>query len=558
MAYKEYDAKTLKKVHDVELEILDEFVKVCKKNKLRYFLVGGTLLGAVRHKGFIPWDDDIDVGMPRSDYDKFIKIAKEELDNNYFIESFENNNNYSLPFAKVMKKNTIFLESVKNNVNGGNGIFIDIFPFENITNNGLNYKIRYAFSYAIVDAVFYKNKLRALNKTMYPVLTLFFGMFSKKRLNKILHFIMTRSKDDNSKYLSVLGAGYGFRKELMLRKDVLPTKEIEFEGRKYNGMANNDAYLSSLYGDYMKLPPVEKRTNHMPEKIVFDIIEEEKYANADLRKLQKTLQEILDDFVKICNHHHLEYFLVGGTALGAVRHAGFIPWDDDMDVAMPRDDYEKFLEIAREELDKKYFLDYYKTNGDNHFGFAKIRKNNTTFVCGYDYACHNGFFFDIFPIDYNVNRDSIKTKLSASLSRCLLETLKYKDHNLPKIKSLRRPFISLLFVPFSNYRIHKMVDALYTCQNKSKRVNGAIYSGSYYYKKDIYPLDKVFPYSEVEFEGKKYHIFHDPDYYLKGLYGNYMELPPVEKRFAHKPEKLDFNHGDVKNTKEEYNKLNRK
>ena len=80
----------------------------------------------------------------------------------------------------------------------------------------------------------------------------------------------------------------------------------------------------------------------------------------------------------------------------------------------------------------------------------------------------------------------------------------------------------------------------------------------YFYKKDIYPLDKVFPYSEVIFEGKKYHAFNDPDYYLKGLYGDYMKLPPVEKRYAHKPENFDFNHGDIKITKEEYNKLNRK
>ncbi len=111
---------------------------------------------------------------------------------------------------------------------------------------------------------------------------------------------------------------------------------------------------------------------------------------------------------------------------------------------------------------------------------------------------------------------------------------------------------------YSNRRIHKIINHLYQNKNKGEHKNGAVYSGVYYYKKDIYPIDVVFPYSEVTFEGKKYHAYHDTDAYLKGLYGDYMQLPPIEKRYSHKPERLDFDHGDVKNTKEEYYKLNRK
>lgn len=562
MAYNEYDKKTLDKLHQVELTLLNEFVRICDKNKLTYFLVGGTLLGAVRHKGFIPWDDDIDVGMPREDYDKFIKMAKDELKDDFHIRCVENANDYYLPFAKIMMKNTLFVEEAKNNDNpetyADKGIFIDVFPFENVKKNGLGYKIRYALSYAIMDSIFYKLKTRNLNDTMYKSLTIIFSIFTKKRLTKIFHHIVTKCKDNNSKYISVIGAGYGFRKELMERSNVLPTKKITFENKKYYGMNNNDIYLSSLYGNYLELPPVEKRINHKPMRLSFDAENDEHYAHEDLIHLQEVLVEMLDEFVRVCNKNKLEYFLVGGTCLGAVRHKGFIPWDDDIDVAMPREDYEKFLEVAPHDLGKDYFLDYYKTDKENHFGFTKIKKNNTTFLSRYKYSLHNGFFLDIFPIDYCDDRDSFKTKISASLSRCILETLKYRDQNLPKISSLRRPYISLPYLIFSNRTLHKKIDHLYTRQNNGTRKYCTIYSGMYYYKKDIYPKDVVFPYSIVEFCGKKYHAYHDTDAYLKSLYGNYLELPPVEKRYAHAPRKIDFNAGDVCNTIEEYNKLNRK
>ena len=88
MSYKNYNQDILDKLHKVELEILDDFVKICNKNNLTYFLTGGTMLGAVRHNGFIPWDDDIDIGMPRKDYDEFIKIAPKELGNKYYLDCF--------------------------------------------------------------------------------------------------------------------------------------------------------------------------------------------------------------------------------------------------------------------------------------------------------------------------------------------------------------------------------------------------------------------------------------------------------------------------------------
>ncbi len=271
MSYKSYDQETLKRLHKVELEILDDFVKICKENNLTYFLTGGTMLGAVRHKGFIPWDDDIDIGMPRKDYDKFIEIAPKELGNKYYLDCFEYNKNFYLPFAKIKKNNTVFDEGYFEDDEMHKGIFIDIFPFENVDEINLSLKIRANIIKNIGDAVLYKNKIRKLNQFGRPLLVLLLSVFSKKKLMSIQHYYLTKCKNNNSKYINALAGSYHYLKETNLREDIMPSKPILFEGKKYEGMNKPNVYLSKLFGDYMKLPPKEKRINHMPKKIVFDV-----------------------------------------------------------------------------------------------------------------------------------------------------------------------------------------------------------------------------------------------------------------------------------------------
>ena len=122
----------LDKLHITHIKILDEIVRICDENKLNYFLIGGTLLGAVRHKGFIPWDDDLDIAMPRKDYDKFLNIAKKQINNNYILEYNKTNRKYWLPFAKVRLKNTLYVENTIKNYETNKEIWVDIFPIDNV------------------------------------------------------------------------------------------------------------------------------------------------------------------------------------------------------------------------------------------------------------------------------------------------------------------------------------------------------------------------------------------------------------------------------------------
>ena len=125
------DKELLRKVQLVQLEIAKEIQRVCQENDIRCFLVAGSFLGAVRHQGFIPWDDDMDIGMFRSDYEKFCRIAPQKLDKRYCLQNWHTDPNYSLPFGKVVKRNTLYMENKKSRRIQENGIYVDIFAYDN-------------------------------------------------------------------------------------------------------------------------------------------------------------------------------------------------------------------------------------------------------------------------------------------------------------------------------------------------------------------------------------------------------------------------------------------
>lgn len=282
-----------------------------------------------------------------------------------------------------------------------------------------------------------------------------------------------------------------------------------------------------------------------------------KNNDEELRKVQKEEIKILDEIVRICNKHQIDYFLVGGSCLGAVRHKGFIPWDDDIDIAMVREDYEKFIDFAINELDDKYFIQCSKTDPTYYLGFIKIRKNNTTFISSEENATitnsHQGFFVDIFPLDYTDNINSLSLKVNITLAKSLTETMIYKK-GCKKFNELRHPIIASLGLPFKINKLQRIVSNLMQKHNKKEHNYIGSFAGAYHYKLDSFPSDKVLPASLIEFEGKQYKTFNNPKWYLEHLYGDYMKLPPKEKRFSHKPLKISFDEGKQYISKEEYKK----
>lgn len=250
----------------LQLQILDEVVEFCNRHQIKYFLLGGTLLGAVRHQGYIPWDDDIDIGMLREDYERFLELySKEQGD--YYIYSTEVNKLSSYFFIKVCMKGTLTVDDFVSK-NEPFGVNIDIFPIDRVSvENALSLMNKVSFwrkfrDAKILGAVQYlKNKKKYLPiKLIVKILATFFTYeFIFDRINKLIQ--QERTKHGNIKMGHILW-GYGHRE--LVKSDIFDEMILlPFEGKQYSVPKKYDEWLTSVYGNYMELPPVEKRVaNH--------------------------------------------------------------------------------------------------------------------------------------------------------------------------------------------------------------------------------------------------------------------------------------------------------
>lgn len=250
-------------IHKVQIEILDEVDRLCKKNNIKYFLSGGTLLGAIRHKGFIPWDDDIDLWMTRKNYKRFKKIIKSEMDSKYCAVDYFTNIHFPLSIMKIEKKGTRYVENIFSNIDMISGIYIDIFPLDNIwlpayrLQTAILIKLQSIRDFKLrKDGRITAKKTKRILYSLMPLavcravteLTIrFFNIFPTKYKNQLSH---------RGRYWPKFS-----------KDDVEDLVTVEYCEKKYPAPKNYDKILRTCYGDYMILPPEEKR------KPIHDIIE---------------------------------------------------------------------------------------------------------------------------------------------------------------------------------------------------------------------------------------------------------------------------------------------
>ncbi len=247
---------------------------------------------------------------------------------------------------------------------------------------------------------------------------------------------------------------------------------------------------------------------------------------ASVKQHQKVLYELLTEFDRICRIHHIPYTLFAGTALGAVRHQGFIPWDDDADVVMLREDYDRFLAAAEQELGKQYFL---QAEYSAHWpmGWSKLRKNNTTCLEKYfpkDPQVHQGIYIDIFPCD-NASSNVLIRKLQFLASRVVIAKSLY-DRGYETDSSVKKVFMQCCrILPAAPFRAIAQMR-----RNRESELVHTFFGGTRTDKKSIFPRRWFTECEDLLFEKHSFRVTSHYDKLLTTLYGDYMQLPAEEDR----------------------------
>lgn len=256
----------MKQINDSELkkiqvDILNYFDAFCKKNDICYWIDYGTLLGAVRHKGFIPWDDDIDIAMLRDDYEKAAELFNLQSQGLYLFQTPTNDKTFCYPFGKIINTKTILYEYGKAGIK--TGVYIDVFVYDNSPNNVKDreqlFKRRDLLGHIRRLQLPLRKELNGLKKLIYILGGFFLRPFPRNFINRVLDWNARKYEKVKTQNVSAFTDPYDPIYFAVSKTIFQNLTELEFEGKKYPAPQNYDYWLTVLYGEYMELPPVEKR-----------------------------------------------------------------------------------------------------------------------------------------------------------------------------------------------------------------------------------------------------------------------------------------------------------
>ncbi len=259
----ELTPEQLRQLQMIELEMLIEVDRICKKHEIKYNIIGGTMLGAIRHGGFIPWDDDADIFMLRDEYTRFRRICQTDLDKNrfYFQDAFCTEG-YRWGYGKIRRKGTLFLRENQEHMPYDQGVFIDIMPLDNTPASKLGRRVLDLHCFCLRKVFWSEVGRRADSRRAMRVWYSLLARIPREVVLKHLKHLIIRCKNYKSDRVRVLLMPNPNEEKGYLRKWFETSKTVIFEGIPLQGINDHDGFLTYEFGNYMELPPIEKRKVH--------------------------------------------------------------------------------------------------------------------------------------------------------------------------------------------------------------------------------------------------------------------------------------------------------
>lgn len=258
----------LKQIQKIQLELIREVVRICKKCGIHFNMVGGTMLGAIRHKGYIPWDDDADIGFLRTEYEKFRKACKTELNHEkYYMQDLRDTKGYRWGYGKLRRKNTEFIRLNQEFMPYEQGISIDLMPFDNVPDQWLFRRIHF-FRCFLYRKFFWSEVGNRTEKNLgIKIIYKIMGLIPMEMLIRSYQRFIDAGQRKKTQLVRILTFPtpkgiYGYE-----RKWYTHLSKYQFEDIKLPGARDYDGYLRVKYGNYTELPPVEKRKIHLVSKL---------------------------------------------------------------------------------------------------------------------------------------------------------------------------------------------------------------------------------------------------------------------------------------------------
>lgn len=564
-AMKELSDNQMKKLHDVYLDLLMFFKNFCQKNGLTFFLGYGSCLGAVREKGFIPWDDDVDIIMPPKDYVRLLKLWPANTAHGKYTLCDTTDKYCDRHMAISIRNNdTTYITNGDRDIDTHHGIMIEIVPYSPCPESSVA-RLMQTF-WACIYAIFRTQRVpnsggKMQRKAVGLVLKAVKSQNARYKLWRHAEKKILNLKQKNFESVRIFGQFHTLKR--FYKKTIFQSvRWLPFENTEMPVPVGYDMYLKELYGDYMTPPPVSQRTSahdvyfidtEKSYKAYKGVKYMEKYdyegemqkikpADPELRKVQFACLEILKKYRDVCEKHGLRYYLAYGTLLGAIRHKGYIPWDDDIDVWMPRKDFEIFLKVAETEI-KPYIVNYYSFDNNAAFKYrTQLCIEDASFKVGFKLG--NGIkegniWIDIMSMDgmpsSRLHRKIQCKKFSFWYAVIgLARSSRIGASNLDTKKGFKKFAASLN----NRLRLGRFINIVkaFDCFKKTKMqfdydkckyVHG---SSSFYTEKAVFLREWFETPRYAEFEGERFAVPSEAEKILASIYGDYRKLPPVNNR----------------------------